>query len=114
MVKNASESSDRFCNFNLTDLSMYICTVSQAGYISLAICTVSFQNVFKTSLWWTCLWGWNKLYRVFMYSGNYLSILSTCPAWKFSCLLTAHTPTSTFTCKFWPTHIVVAHSVFYN
>ena len=56
MVKNASESSDRFCNFNLTDLSMYICTVSQAGYISLAICTVSFLNVFKTSLWWTCLW----------------------------------------------------------
>ena len=53
---------------------------------------------------------------VLLYSGNYLSILSTCPAWLFSCPLTAHTLNITHTSPPLPLfgqHTLWSHNLYF-
>ena len=56
--ENPSRSSEHFGDVYLKTSLIYLCTESQAGYISLANCTVSFGDVSETSLCETCLWSW--------------------------------------------------------
>ena len=65
----------------------------------------------ETSLCGTCLCIWYESCSVLMYSGNFLSILSTGPGRPFSCPLTAHTHTSPSPAH-WPAHSMVTHLYF--